>query len=542
MVFLLNNNSILFEPILRINELLCEIDLSTCKDVYEPYSKKIESSSTQKYYNLFIPAINNIYKGDYEDLYALAKCYFKNNEMGRCANIITKIPESNWTSRYLFLWAYATYMDGERKVVEFFMTNEEKKQDSDVHQRNEYLDIIEQRLTESSIAQQDPFCMYILGIVYKRTERISEAIYTFIQSINIYPCIWSVWKDLSYLLKNIKELNKAFSMIQTTLLIKDLFYIFCSNILQNNDVILSTCQSLSLYLPNSLFLLSQKAIALYNNKDFDEASSVFHQILLLDPYRLEYLDIYSNILYIQNNIKDFSILVHQAEQINKYAPETCIILGNYYSLKGQHEDALRHFQRVLKMNPDYSEAWTLMGHEYVELKQRQLAINAYKKAVDHNPRDYRAWFGLGMVYELLQVYSFSLYYYQQANNIRPGDCRILCGLATCYEHLNRMKDCLSYYIQADNAKDFDGMAAYPLGEIYESQGEEEKAAFYYQRYIHKAGQGKSMEKKIHSLRYLVEFYKNHGDDQQAMKIGEQIFALTEDAKIIEDIQNILNNN
>ena len=61
--------------------------------------------------------------------------------------------------------------------------------------------------------------------------------------------------------------------------------------------------------------------------DVDQAISTFRQLQKDDPYRLENLDTYSNLLYVKEMIGDLASLSHQAVQIDKYRVETCCVIG-----------------------------------------------------------------------------------------------------------------------------------------------------------------------------------------------------------------------
>ena len=45
------------------------------------------------------------------------------------------------------------------------------------------------------------------------------------------------------------------------------------------------------------------------------------------------MDVYSNILYVQEAFGPLSHLAHRLASSDKYRPETCCVIGNYYSLK-----------------------------------------------------------------------------------------------------------------------------------------------------------------------------------------------------------------
>ena len=122
-------------------------------------------------------------------------------------------------------------------------------------------------------------------------------------------------------------------------------------------------------------------MAFHNMRQVDEAVDVFQKLSSVDPFRLDNLDIYSNLLYVKEQRVELAALAHTCVEIDKYRTETCCVIGNYYSLKSLHEKAVMYFQRALKLNPSYLSAWTLMGHEFIELKNTNAAIQSYRRAI-----------------------------------------------------------------------------------------------------------------------------------------------------------------
>jgi len=58
-----------------------------------------------------------------------------------------------------------------------------------------------------------------------------------------------------------------------------------------------------------------------------QAESKFSEIHEEDPYCLDGMDVYSNVLYVQMNQADLAQLAHQAFEVDKYRVETCCIVG-----------------------------------------------------------------------------------------------------------------------------------------------------------------------------------------------------------------------
>jgi anaphase-promoting complex subunit 8 len=54
---------------------------------------------------------------------------------------------------------------------------------------------------------------------------------------------------------------------------------------------------------------------------------LFDQLAEEDPYSLEGMDFYSNVLYVMERRAKLSFLAHNAVLVDKYRPETCCIIG-----------------------------------------------------------------------------------------------------------------------------------------------------------------------------------------------------------------------
>lgn len=61
--------------------------------------------------------------------------------------------------------------------------------------------------------------------------------------------------------------------------------------------------------------------------EFDEAEAMFDNIIQTDPYRLDDLDVYSNILYVMEKSSKLAYLAQLATRTDKFRVETCCIVG-----------------------------------------------------------------------------------------------------------------------------------------------------------------------------------------------------------------------
>jgi anaphase-promoting complex subunit 8 len=136
--------------------------------------------------------------------------------------------------------------------------------------------------------------------------------------------------------------------------------------------------------------------------EFETAEQHFDAVQRADPFRMEEIDIYSNMLYVMDKRAKLGKLAHEYAELDRNRAEVCCLIGqlqclwrprqmssqpfsspvgNYYSSRGDHTKAITYFKRSLLLNREYLPAWTLMGHEFVELKNSHAAIEAYRKAV-----------------------------------------------------------------------------------------------------------------------------------------------------------------
>jgi anaphase-promoting complex subunit 8 len=63
--------------------------------------------------------------------------------------------------------------------------------------------------------------------------------------------------------------------------------------------------------------------------DFAQAELQFERIHAIDPYRVDDIDILSNVLYVTDNKLKLSRLAHEYLELDKDRPEVCCLVGLY---------------------------------------------------------------------------------------------------------------------------------------------------------------------------------------------------------------------
>ncbi|KAI9676444.1 MAG: Anaphase-promoting complex subunit 23 [Caeruleum heppii] len=289
---------------------------------------------------------------------------------------------------------------------------------------------------------------YLYGVILAKGKNNDEARKWLIRSVWAYPFHWGAWQELSGILGSVEALTNVQPLLPPHIM-TFIFHLYSSQELyQATDVVHQQLTELQRVFPESPFLQTQRALLLYHSKDFDEAETIFSQLLHADPHRIDALDYYSNILYVMNLRPKLAFLAQLATATDKFRPETCCVVGNYYSLKSEHEKAVMYFRRALTLDRSFLSAWTLMGHEYVEMKNTHAAIESYRRAVDVNRKDYRAWYGLGQTYEVLEMHFYALFYYQRAASLHAYDPKMWQAVGSSFARMDRCEEAIKAFKRA----------------------------------------------------------------------------------------------
>jgi anaphase-promoting complex subunit 8 len=309
------------------------------------------------------------------------------------------------------------------------------------------------------------------------------------KSILQFPFNWSAWLDLAECALDDRDVERDIEEeLQPSLAGHFCYHFFCGHLQSSHQAHPEALQIYERWMDPALFggspyLLTQYGVVQYHLRNFLPAKRMFEELHNHMPFRLDSMDVYSNILYVQEDSVALSQLAHTCVQVDKYRAETCCIVGNYYSLKQQRAKAIQYFHRALKMDRSFTSAWTLMGHEFVEWKQTSQAMEAYRRAVQVSPGDYRAWYGLGQTYEFLNMHLYALYYYKRAAQLRPYDARMWCAVGTTFVQLEQTENAIRAYERALQQDDTEGVATQKLAALYKQDGNVEKAAQCYLRHL-----------------------------------------------------------
>lgn len=450
------------------------------------------------------------------DLLSLARAYFECKEFDRCAHALRHCTDPHLQ----FLRLYAQYLSGDKKREE---ESEGILGTNDANVGNVSVPSVLKELGTLCDACDNAFLLYLYGVLLLKQKSINAGVKVLIRSLREFPYNWSCWSEL---ITSLTSLDQAYSIIReleqsfdesSMVMLRIAKVVINQEFFQQSQELHDEIDSLIIMFPNFHFLKTQKALVSYHALEYQEAETTFDTIIAQDPYCLDDMDTYSNILYVMEKRAKLSFLTQLAQSIDRFRPETCCIIANYYSLKFEHEKAIMYYRRALTLNRQCLSAWTLMGHEFVECKNSHAAIESYRRAVDTNPKDFKAWYGLGQAYEVLDMHVYSLYYYQQAAMLKPHDKRIWIALGECYTKLNKLKESVKSYKRALQLVEFvDLSILLKLAQLYESMGEFDKVAEH-MRLIHaeEVNMGAKGDETARARLWLARYEMRRGAYQQA---------------------------
>ncbi|KAF9241549.1 hypothetical protein BU15DRAFT_44778 [Melanogaster broomeanus] len=409
-----------------------------------------------------------------------AQSFVASKEFGRAVHVLRSLQ----SLKARFLSIYCLFLISEKKTERDWHKHYNIRGQPPIPFNRSLLDHLE--LVKNST---DPWLLFLQGLFLSRLNRREEAIESILSSIDGYPWNWSAWTLLGRCIGDPEELSSLLPLLPLPAShpLVQMFQIKTMNELNSpTENELAMCDHLlgDDFFRASPWVMSLRACVLYHLHDFGQAETQFEKILAIAPYRVDDIDVYSNILYVTENRLKLSRLAHEFLELDKDRPEVCCLVGNHYSLRAEHEKAVKYFRRATELDRTYLSAWTLMGHEYVEMKNSHAAIEAYRRAVDVNRKDYRAWYGLGQAYELLSMHQYALHYYQRATALRPYDVRLWQAQASCYEEIGRTRDaveCLKRALLGADRREI--TINLNLAKLHEELEEAAEAAAYHRRVV-----------------------------------------------------------
>lgn len=411
---------------------------------------------------------------------AAARVFIKSREFRRAAKLL----ESGTSSKAQFLRTYSRFLASEEEHFREWYLSDFTRAPPLKPLNRELLELYE--LVANAT---DPWMLLLKGLFLLRLSRREEAFESLILSVAGEPWLYPSWMLLQAHVRDAEEVSHLMPLLPVPNghPMARIFQIKSAlTFMSGGDYELEICDHLlqAHLFPKSPWIMGLRACVLSDLHEYDRAETQFDQIFEMDSQRIEWVDMYSNVLLVTQQKVKLAKLAHEFVALAKDRPEVCVAIGNHFALRAEHMKAVKYFRRAAELDPTLTGPWTLMGHELVEMKNSHEAMDAYRRAISLNRRDYRAWYGLAQASELLSMKENALYYYQHAVALKPYDVRMLQGLAQCYENMGRLREaveCLRRVLYA--ASPHEQFSTLKLASLHRIMGEYQEAASYHHRIV-----------------------------------------------------------
>ena len=431
--------------------------------------------------------------------FMLAKTMFDNGEYLRCDDLLKAHCGS---AKACFLRYYARYLAGEAKVTAHIANKEDP-----LTVRNPHAEQIAKALAGCALVAEDPYLLWLHGVVLRKMKRVDEARALFTKSVSLQPLLWCSWQELLAL----GDISVPLESMEAKGIEKYWIVQFVvakrHALLHRWDKTIDVLTPLGKQLGQAPAVLQHIASARRHLRQWRKAKDVYEYLLQLHPYRFEGIVEYSNVLFItrRQHIAELCQLARRAFEVAKYRPETCMVLADYHSAAERHEKSYEYYQRALRLDHSSSrDSHILMGHEAIEVKATGPAMAAYREAVLAPARTKEAsgvpqcnedvqkhcgsgWYGLGMAYELFRLPCLTLHHYVRALR-QPATLAdqqpFWGGVAAMYEEVGLTDDAVRCHSRRTPAAE----TVLHLARLARRQNRLEASAEHYEQYIQVSAQ------------------------------------------------------
>lgn len=216
-------------------------------------------------------------------------------------------------------------------------------------------------------------------------------------------------------------------------------------------------------------------LAYFELADYESSIKYFSKVHNLEPYRIQFMDIYSTALWHLQKEVALSALAQDLINLNKNSPITWCVSGNCFSLHKEHDTAIKFFQRAVQVDPNFPYAYTLLGHEYITTEELDKAMSCFRNAIRLDSRHYNAWFGIGTIYSKQERYHLAEINYSRALEINPQSSVILCHIGIVQHALKQTEKALKTFNVAIANNPKSPLCKFHRGSIYFALGRHAEA-------------------------------------------------------------------
>jgi len=190
--------------------------------------------------------------------------------------------------------------------------------------------------------------------------------------------------------------------------------------------------------------LNDKGLDLMHNEKYEEAISIFDEIIEKDP---SYIYAYSNKGLVLENLERYDEALESFDKVLEIDPNYVIALYNKGLLLNdleRYREAIPYLDRALAVEPDAIDALTEKGYSLLSLKNYEDAISYFDKVLLIEPGDIDALFYKGFSLADLGRYDEGISYYDLVLEQDPKDVVTLNNKGYALYRLGEYDEALVY--------------------------------------------------------------------------------------------------
>lgn len=224
-----------------------------------------------------------------------------------------------------------------------------------------------------------------------------------------------------------------------------------------------------------------RAFALQQNGDIEQASDIYQTILKKDPMHPDALHLMGKVASQMGDCESAVRLIGEAIQ---YFPNSDIYysnLGNALARLNRTGEAVDAYRQALRINPDSVEAINNLATSLKELGRVQESLVCFERALALNPRSVEVYNNMGNALTDLGQIDAAIDAYCQATALKPDYAIAHNNLGSALKLCHRHEEAIASYLRSVAADPGCAEAYNNLGETLADMGHPGKAAPFFEK-------------------------------------------------------------
>lgn len=224
-----------------------------------------------------------------------------------------------------------------------------------------------------------------------------------------------------------------------------------------------------------------RAIALLQNGEIQQASEIYQAILDNDPRHPDALHLLGMLLAGQGNHARAIELIRMAIQNFPGSEILQNNLANVLVHAGRHEDALKAYRKAIEINPACFDAYRNMATTAKRMGRPLEAIGYFQKASEIKPGSAEVFSDMGDLMAEMGRFDEAIQCYRKALKRNPDSAKVYNNLGSILLSQDRYVEAIDYYCRAVELDPQHAEAFNNIGAAISDMGKPDEAIKFYQK-------------------------------------------------------------